>query len=397
MLAVALPLLAVACQATPTAVASPSPTQTALPPSPSPSPSSAEPTPTPQPASLTCLAKPGGGPMVVIGTAIYEVTDPTHPRLLCHFANTHVHLFTLDTLAYLRPGPAKTDVVLHSMSSGNESVVASLPFPWLGDFYNPAAWAPDGSIAASWEMRYGGPDYADPTEHISLFAQGKTAELEQFPTPVADCVCRFGLAPPVLVLSPDLQYLAVGWPIGKGAVPVAVYRVSDRARIIAFDAGYTFAFWAPTGHSLLLGGQQAAARWTPETGLVELEGAAGWQFEPGPSPDGTQVAFTAYNQTSDPRSIRVFVYDAAAKKTSRLIDQLRSEALFVKPGWVWYFVEVACGATDTTCGPAATKSSGTVTAMNLATRVESRVTFNSGESPTALQSGWGAGDFWPNG
>ena len=333
--------------------------------------------------------------MVVVGSAIYEVTDPTHPRLLCHFANTEVHLFTLDTFAYLRPGATKTDVVLHSMGSGHDSVVTSLPLPWLGEFGNPAAWTPDGSIAASWDMRYAGPNYADPTIHVNLFAQGRAAELANFPVPLADCVCRFGLPPPVLAFSPDRAYLAVGWPVGKGAVPVAVYRVADRKLIKTFDAGYTFAFWSPAGHRLLLGGQQAAAAWTPESGLAELAGAAGWAFEPSASPDGRQVAFTAYQQTFDPQTIRVFVYDSTAKRTSALVNQLRSEVLFVKPGWVWYRKEQVCDATAASCGPWGSAPTDTVFAMNLAARVETGVTFGAGQSPGALDSGWGPGDFWP--
>jgi hypothetical protein len=334
--------------------------------------------------------------MVVVGQAIYEVTDPTHPKLLCHFANTKVHLYTLDTFSYLRPTPTKTDVVLHSMSSGNESIVDSLPaLPRLGEYDSPVDWAPNGGIAATWVTQYSGPDIADATNIISIVMQGKTRELLQFPNPIADCVCRFGLAPPVLAFSPDFNYLAVGWPIGKGAVPISVYRMYDRTAVTTFDPGYDRAFWAPTGHTLFLASQQAAASWTPETGRTELEGAAGWQFEPNPSPDATQVAFTAYAQPFDPKTIRVFVYDTKAKKTTKLIDQLRSEVLVVKPGWVWYLVEELCAASEPTCGPWGSRPSSTVMAMSLATRAETRVTFASGESPAALQSGWGSGGFWP--
>jgi hypothetical protein len=333
--------------------------------------------------------------MVVVGSAIYEVTDAAHPKLLCHFANTQVHLFTLDTFAYIRPGATKSDIVLHSMSSGHDSAVASVPLPWLGEFGNPVAFTPDGNVAASWDTRYAGADGTDPTIHVTLFAQNKAQELVAFPAPLADCVCRFGLPPPVLALSPDGTYIAVGWPIGKGAVPVSVYRVADRALVKTFDAGYNYAFWAHTGHRLLLGSQQAAATWTPEGGLTELQGAAGWQFEPSTSPDGMQVAFTAYQQTNDPRTIRVFVYDATAKKTSPLINQLRSEVVFVKPGWVWYRQEESCDTTDPTCGPWATRPTNKVIAMNLATRLETTVAFASGQSPATLDSGWGPGDFWP--
>src|SRR5205823_3615414 len=43
-----------------------------------------------------CAAKPTGGPMVLIGQAIYDVSDPVHPKLLCRVNNTVTHLFTQD-------------------------------------------------------------------------------------------------------------------------------------------------------------------------------------------------------------------------------------------------------------------------------------------------------------
>ena len=401
--------LVVACggstaRAIPSPTPSPSPSAPAIPsPSPSPSPEGA-PTPSPLPAIVLCVARPGGGPMVVVGSAIYEVTDATHPKLLCHFANTQVHLFTLDTFAYIRPGATKSDIVLHSMSSGHDSAVASVPLPWLGEFGNPVAFTPDGNVAASWDTRYAGAGGTDPTIHVTLFAQNKAEELVTFPMPVADCAsrCRFGLPPPVLALSPDGAYLAVGWPVDMpppnwGAVPVSIYTVGDRKLLKTFDTGYNYAFWAPAGHRLLLGGQQAAAVWTPESGLAELQGAAGWAVEPNRSPDGNQVAFTGYQPTDDPQAIRVFAYDSIAEKTSMLTNRLRSEVVFVKAGWVWYRQEQLCAVSDSQCGSGGSRPTDVVYAMDLGTRVETTVAFAAGQSPTALDTGWGPGDFWPIG
>src|SRR5207302_6215116 len=62
---------------------------------------------------------------------------------------------------------------------------------------------------------------------IWLFSQPNTKMLYQFSEPLTDCVCRFGLEPPVLAFSPDGQYLVSGWPIGKGASGLRVFMVAD--------------------------------------------------------------------------------------------------------------------------------------------------------------------------
>src|SRR5260370_18667163 len=70
---------------------------------------------------------------------LYDVTDPVRPRLLCKISNTSTHLFTLDTFEYLKPVSAtETDVMLHSLGSGNESHAGKFPFnftsgSWLAD------------------------------------------------------------------------------------------------------------------------------------------------------------------------------------------------------------------------------------------------------------------------
>ena len=393
-LLVALPLVAVACSGAPSA-ATPSPSAR-LSPTPvaatSPSPSFAPDRQPPQAAQLACVAKPAGGPLVVVGSAIYEVTDATRPRLLCTFGNTSVHLLSLDTFAYLVPSQDRTYVYIHSLTRGDDLWDATIP-----SFYVPDTWTPDGKVAAWVDVTYADPEaMTGATFQISLFAQGKASELVHFEDPEqVFCNCRFETVPKLLTISPDGAYLAVGWRGGKGAVPVTVYRVADRKLVMQFDAGYTQAFWAPSGHRLFVGSPQAAGLWTPDAGLVELEGAAGWAFEPSPSPDGMEVAFTADQRTGDPKTIRAFVYDLAAKKTSVLINQPRSEVLFVKPGWVWYRREVLCNTSGPTCGPWGTLPTDTVIAMDLTTHAESPVRLASGQPMDALPYGWAAGDFWP--
>ncbi|HKW08071.1 MAG TPA: hypothetical protein VJS19_10955, partial [Candidatus Dormibacteraeota bacterium] len=142
------------------------------------------------------------------------------------------------------------------------------------------------------------------------------------------------------------------------------------------------------GHKLLIGPQRS---WTPEDGLSGAAG--GWGYLAGVSPDGTQVAYTAYAGASN---IRAYTFALGAAAPQPVIDAPRSEVTFVKDGWVWFWGETLCG--DCPGGSAAT---GPVYAMQLgatqlATGKETPVVFAAGESPVALQSYWGPGQFWPN-
>jgi hypothetical protein len=85
---------------------------------------------------------------------------------------------------------------------------------------------------------------------------------------------------------------------------------------------------------------------------------------------------------------RVHLYDLSSSKTRILVDQPRSQVVFVKDGWVWYFEERPCSD----C-PNGTESSGKVYAMNLATGVEQLVTF---EMDATVINEMYPGEFWPN-
>jgi hypothetical protein len=330
--------------------------------------------------------------MVKIGHAIYEVTDPLHPRLLCQFGGTSVHLFTGDAFTYVRTNGITTQVILHSMGSGDESVVTTFPIGMYTSWGGYLAYTPDGSYAAGMTQ-----DNPDADLRVWLATQGGARQIRTFPLPIDDCVCRFGLTLPTLSFSPDGQYIVSGWPIGRGGSlsPLEVQRVADQAVVKILDASNSQAIWGRMGHTLYVTGDQFVGKtssvWTPESGLVALPGAVTWQYQPGLAPDGADVAYTAFTNFPDGTSIRVFVYDFASKKTSLLINQPRSEATFVKDGWVWYLEEQPCA----TCAGGSEPTSK-VFAMNLSTGVEATVVFAAGESPELLQSGWDAGEFWPN-
>jgi hypothetical protein len=332
--------------------------------------------------------------MVLLGGLLYDVTDPLHPRRLCKVANTTAHIWTGDTLTYLKTDSASsTSVILHSIGSGNESVAAKIPYPNLeaGGAFGSTWWAADGSMAAT-TIQPAQPAAGD-RSRVWIYTPGFTGELYSYPYPVTDCVCRFGLPQPVLSISPDHQYLVAGWPVGKGAEGFSVFRLSDRALLKTFDVGFSVALWARSGHRLLLSGGAGSATWTPEGGQASMVAAQQWSFLAGLSPDGFQVAYTAYVDINNPQSLRVFVYDVKTDTTRMLRDALRSQVVFVKPGWVWYLEETACDANDTTCGPWRTKPTGKVQAMNLADGFERQVDFLYAEDTTYLVPG----EFWPIG
>ena len=323
--------------------------------------------------------------MVLVGGALYDVTDPLHPRRLCVTANTSAHIWTLDSLVYLKADTStSTAAVLHSISSGNETVPFHIPYPNLqapGPFET-TWWGAGGTIAATTIQPAGGDAL-----RVWVYTPGFTGDLFSYSQPIADCICRFGVPQPVLSISPDHEYLVAGWPFGKGAQGLAVYRLSDRTLVNTFDTGLGVAIWDKTGHRLYLSGNGGSASWTPEGGQVALPGAQQWSFLAGLSPDASQVAYTAYLDPNTPTSLRVFVYDMKANKTTMLVNGLVSSAVFVKPGWVWYLEETAC---DSCAG--GTKPTGKVLAMNLADGLQREVDFNYAEQTTNLVPG----EFWPN-
>lgn len=331
--------------------------------------------------------------MALVGGALYDVSDPVHPVLICQISNTVAKLFTGDTFGYLRrSGDTGTEVVLRSIGSGNESVVAGWPLRLLGGpFGFSSAWTINGTEAAS-AVAATDPN-GNQTIQVWLFVQPSSSMLYAFNQPLTDCICRFGIPPPTLSFSADSQYLAAGWPVGKGAIAIQVFRTFDHAMVAPLDNSYVHAVWSPTGHTLYLSALTAQpAMWTPEGGLAPLAGATGWFEMPAMSPDGNYVAYTAYPDPQNQVDPHVYVYDLRNHASRPLSQAMRSDATFVKDGVVWAMEEVACSSG---CA-GSTQASGKVFAIDTASGAEAQVVFRSGESPAELKSGWSAGQFWPN-
>jgi hypothetical protein len=328
---------------------------------------------------------------------LYDVTDPVRPRLLCKISNTAAHLFTQDTFEYLKPVSAtETDVILRSLGSGNESHTGKFPF-----YVTSGSWLADQTVMA-YTMPQAADNYNYPSggTQVWLYAQRQTALLFTYRTGIGDCICRFGLPPQVLAVSPDGQYVVAGWVAGKGSEPLAVYRVSDRSKVTSFDSSVIGALWDRSGHRLFLTSFTPTAEqsWTPEAGVSKLAGAANWSYAPGLSPDGSQVAYTAYVDPNNQVDPRIYAYDVKAGTTQMLVDQLRTQVIFAKDGWVWSLDERVCLPADR-C-PGATMPSGRVYAINLSTGVNTEINWGYGDDPHGQGgiSGWGVfapGEFWP--
>ena len=318
---------------------------------------------------------------------LYDVADPVHPRLLCKISNTSAHLFTGDTFEYLKPrSAAETDVILHSLGSGNESVAGKFPFN-----VSYGAWQTDLSEMAYTVLR------SDGVVEVWLYSQQENAVLFTYQQPQVGCICRFGVPSPALAISPDGAYVAAG--PGIGAQTLVVYRVADRVRVATLTSSAPF--WDRIGHRLFLGGPSPnATAWTPEGGLIPLARATAWPYLPSVAPDGADVAYTAYSDPSVQDQPRVYVYDVNSATTRLLIDKMRTQVIFVKDGWAWYLEEAICDPATCT-GPVSTLPTGNVFAMQLTTGRELPVTFAAGANPV-LQSGgtdfasFAPGEYWPN-
>ena len=176
---------------------------------------------------------------------------------------------------------------------------------------------------------------------------------------------------------------------GKGSEPLAVYRIGELKQVATFAPNDFYGFWDRSSDVLYIGGGGVAKKWSPDSGTVDLPGAAYWSYLGGLSPDGNQVAYTAYLDPNNQVDPRVYVYQLRTSTTRILVDDKpRSQVVFVKDGWVWYLEEMPCASG---C-PGSTQPSGKVFAMNLSTGVEQEVVFAGGDGTTDLVPG----EFWPN-
>jgi hypothetical protein len=327
------------------------------------------------------------------GTALYDVTDPLHPRAVCRISNTAAHIVTGTSFEYLVPrAKGTTDVVLHALGSNNETVAATFKadiYHSNQGWWSPIAWAPSLNFMAY--LADGGTDASGfgATDVWVATASGRS-KIYTYSVPGRDAFGRPGFAPITLAFSPDGAYLAAGWTVATS--PPRVFRMSDRANVTpSWPADFRFAFWGKKDDTVFIVGLQSVATWKPGASMTPVPATPAWVLAPNMSPDGTQVAFTTLTSTHD---VRAYVYDLSAKTSRLLVNQSRSSTSFVRTGWLWYAEEKPCfQSNDNPCFDP-TQPDGNVLAFELATGRESLVTFAQGEGPSNF--GMTPVDLWPS-
>src|SRR5690349_10841673 len=280
--------------------------------------------------SVHCTGKPSGAPMVLVGNAIYEIADPEHPRLLCSFANTRAHLFTGDSFEYIRrSGDTGTEVVLHSIGSGNERVVAGWPIKLLDDKGGVMGdWMPDGNSAESLVpgIDGGGRNVLEPY----VFAQGTTSRPAQYLTPQGPQDSE-----PTLAFSADGQYIVSGWAASPSHYPLEVYQIGRNDPVQLLDPADASVIWSKFGHVLFIAPSlnKEARSWFPETGFEPFALTTAWQSRPSISPDGTRIVFAEQNVSTAQDVFTVDLFDLQSQKPIALaLESSRPHVTFVNDG-----------------------------------------------------------------
>lgn len=343
------------------------PSQAAATPTPSPFPST-----TAESGTVTCSGRPSATMAVIAREFLYDVTDPIHPRLICHATNTGMELLDNKTVGFTTVVANHVVIVRRDLTTGAESRGAQLhmapkPRYWFG-----ATWTWDGALEV-----YGTsvPINTGPYPvRVHLWSKGADHALYTVQAIPGGIESRwFGRS--ILELSPDRSYLAIS-DLGFSVVNnrVRVFGVADRRQKFVATTASTGGTWvAPdrfvwaTAAGFTPSGKVMA--WTPAGGAKVLRSES-W-FEATSSSDGRWLAATLATDFTFPR---VVIAPLGSGRTFR--TGLASSPAFVTPTVVWYAEEKKEPAAYNLTSP-----DGVIHGFNVVNQTDRIVTFKAGEAP----------------
>jgi len=309
--------------------------------------------------------------VVIAGVLLYDVTNPTEPRVICRAQNTFMQLIAGNAIVYTKGIAAgKAAIIRQDLATGSESQVAVLPSNPNGA----KSWTPDGSL----EIYAGkGTKINDYTWSVPvhLWSNGADHVIYSTTAGVGGIESRWSVVP-VVEFSPTRAYIAISdslFSITSGQV--RIFSIADRRGVVVGGTAHG-GTWASDDRFVWATGDGTFMQWTPAGGVSAYRSEK-W-FGPTRSAGAQWVAGTLLADYSDPHVLIAPAAGGAAIKT-----RLGSAPGFVTPTVVWYIGEKLCDAATDQCGADPTVPDGTVHAYNLATRSDQLVFFTAGEHPLA--------------
>jgi hypothetical protein len=357
-------LILMACGSSGPPIAKTSPTGSPVP--------SSQPTPIPTPlpaptggsAKVTCSAAPGAAMAVIAGQFLYDVSNPTHPRLVCRTTTTYFHLLEGNAIAYTTVAAKKVYIVRRDLTTGAETSIGRLP----ADPQGAKSWTSDGSVEV-----YGTSVPAGNGALISvhLWSNGADHVLYRIESTQGGLESRWSPLP-IAEISPDHAYIAISdFNFVIYGNKVRIFSVADQSQKFAAAGSSTGGTWIANDR-FVWAVSESLMQWTPTGGATRLR-AENW-YGPTSSLGGGWMAATLLTNSSKPH---VLVVGTGGGQTFQS-KALGSGPAFVSPSVVWYAEESAVAGG----GATATWPNGNVHALDVTNGSDRVVEFRKGEKPS---------------
>lgn len=305
--------------------------------------------------------------MVVIArTFVYDVSNTVRPRLVCHGADTVIHLVDSNTIAYTAVAARKVYIIRRDLTTGAESRIVQLH---ADPNATTTAWTSDGSLEVYATYGSPGANGRKPVR-VHLWSNGADHLLYTTDTPtVGGAEGRWGDRP-IVKFSPDHTYVAISdSAFALYGSKVRIFSVAARRQKFVIESSASGGVWI--ANDRFVWASRLLMQWTPAGGAKVLRSES-W-FVPSSSSDLRWLAGTIL---TDPSKPRVRMVSVGSSKTF-LTRGLASSPGLVTPTVVWYAEERALASG----GPIATWPNGNVHAFDLKNATDQLVIFRAGEKP----------------